>query len=365
MIIFVIIILIILVFVVVNGSFLKKKYNSVWNEKYINNFTDDRMKIIAESIKSTSSHNMQPWLVKLKDDDFVELYADMSKSLDIVDKDKKQLLISEGSFIESFIHSANNYGYNTEIEINNPNLNESLPLISNMRIIKNNQGKNVDVISSSSYILKGKEDEDITLILDNIFKKYPNFSYRIIEENSEVVKLENILLKATEIESKDEEAVKELLNVFRFTEWQKNKYRYGLALTSMPEGLKIFIQPILNLTSSNWESFGESSIKQFEQRIKNQNKYLLIECDNPSNLDYISCGQIYQNLLFEISTYSLRPSMQVLENFEAMKPMNLQFKDEYNQEITTMMIIGLQEVNGNIYKNGSNPRHLVEDILIK
>ncbi len=362
-IIFSLIIIIILLFVVLNGSFLKRKYNSVWNENYINKLGEDRLKIIGESIRTTSSHNSQPWLVKLTDNNSVELYADMSKSLDIVDNDKKQLLISEGAFIESFRQSANKYGYDTEVKINNPNLSDSMPLISKMVLFKNNKEKNIDSISSSSYFLKEKKDENINLILDNIFEKYPKFSYEIIEENNEVDKLENILLKATIIESQDEEAVKELLNVFRFTEWQKNKYRYGLSLASMPEILKLFIQPILNLTSNNWQGFGESSIKQFEQRLENQNKYILIKCDNPNNLDYINCGQIYQNLLFEISSYSLRPAMQVLENFEAMKPLNLQFAKEYNTTVFTMMIIGLDASNTN--KKGSNPRHLVDDIIIK
>jgi len=55
--------------------------------------------------------------------------------------------------------------------------------------------------------------------------------------------------------------------------------------------------------------------------------------------------------------------MQVLENFEAMKPLNLQFTKEYNTTVFTMMIIGLEESNTN--KKGSNPRHLVDDIIIK
>ncbi len=61
--------------------------------------------------------------------------------------------------------------------------------------------------------------------------------------------------------------------------------------------------------------------------------------------------------------YDLRPAMQVLENFEAMKSLNMRFQQEYGIDGEVVLIIGLQEKTDKSAR--SNPRHLVEDIVIQ
>lgn len=64
-----------------------------------------------------------------------------------------------------------------------------------------------------------------------------------------------------------------------------------------------------------------------------------------------------------VGGYDLRPAIQVLENFEAMKSLNMRFQQEYGIDGEVVMIIGLQEKIGK--SASSNPRHLVEDIVIQ
>ena len=54
-----------LVFISLDGTFLTKKYDSVWSDKYIEGLENDQLKMIAYGIRAASSHNTQPWLVKL------------------------------------------------------------------------------------------------------------------------------------------------------------------------------------------------------------------------------------------------------------------------------------------------------------
>lgn len=63
-----------------------------------------------------------------------------------------------------------------------------------------------------------------------------------------------------------------------------------------------------------------------------------------------------------VGGYDLRPAMQVLENFEAMKSLNMRFQQEYGIDAEVVMIIGLQVKIGK--SASSNSRHLVEDIVI-
>jgi len=354
---------IILVFVSLDGTFLTQKYSSVWSEKYINDLDNDQSKFIAYGIRAASSHNSQPWKVELINSNTIKLYADMDKALNVVDADNKQLLMSQGTFIESYKQAAINFGYEVNVTYSDINFDEQRPLIATIELNKKSNINTEDVISRSTYDAIYLEDYiNLTKTLDESISVYPGIKYTIIESSSDVEKLESVLLEATIIESKDEAAAKELLNVFRWTEWEKNEQRYGLSLNTLPVMLKPFIQPIMKSLSGDWEAFGDSGISQFKDRLDKQTKYILLKADNPSDLEYLYSGQIYQNLILEISEYDLRPAMQALENFEAMKSLNLQFQQEYGQDGEVIMIIGLQDKS--VEPINSNPRHLVEDIII-
>jgi hypothetical protein len=360
-----ILLLVVTASILLDGTFLNKKYASVWNKGYVNQLESDQYRMIAFGIRSASSHNSQPWLIKTIDQYTIQLYADMNKSLPIVDGNNNQLLMSQGTFIEGYIAGAHQYGYDVEISYVEPNFNQETPLIATITVHKSEQQlTTVDAVTGSTYdALIVDKDTDLVKTLDQVVSKYPGFSYSIIETQLEVEKLEAVLSQGTTIESEDEAATKELLNVFRFTEWQKNKFRYGLSLNTLPVTLKPFIQPIMNFSSSDWKSFGVSSIKQFNERLALQDKYILIRYTTPSSKEYVISGQIYQEMVFEVGTYSLRPSMQVLESFSAMESLNKKFQQEYGNSGEVLMVIGLQtKSNGTAM---SNPRHLVEDILIK
>jgi len=354
---------VILAFVCLDGTFLAKKYASVWSDNYIERLESDQSKMIAYAIRAASSHNMQPWLIKPISTDTIELYADMDKALHVVDGDYKQLLMSQGAFIESYKQGALHYGYGADITYSVPNLSEKRPLIATIKVRKEDNMGTVDVISSSTYdSAKSDENTDLRKTLDQCIAEYSGFSYTIVESSSDVEKLEGVLLEGTTIESKDEAAAKELLDVFRWTEWEKNEYQYGLSLNTMPWILKPFIQPIMKFSSNNWEAFGDSGIKQFKERLSRQNMYILIKCDSSSNLEYIYSGQIYQKLIFDVSDYDLRPAMQALENFDAMKSLNMKFQQEYGGDGEVVWIIGVQQkISRSAY---GNPRHLVEDIIV-
>jgi len=238
---------IILMFTLLDGTFLSKKYASVWNDNYINQLENDQSKMIAAGIRSASSHNSQPWLVKTINSDTIELYANMEKALPVVDQDNKQLLMSQGAFIEAYTQSAKTFGYDIEITYNEPNFNEQTPLIATISVSNKSNSDNMDVVTRSTYdSLSLDSISDFETTLNRVISEYPGFSYTIIDSNQDVEKLETVLLEGTTIESKDEAATKELLNVFRFTEWQKNEFRYGLSLNTLPAIITPIIQPIIN-----------------------------------------------------------------------------------------------------------------------
>lgn len=58
--------------------------------------------LLGYAILAPSSHNTQPWRFKIEDD-AVELYADWSRALPVVDPDGRELLISCGAALETLL----------------------------------------------------------------------------------------------------------------------------------------------------------------------------------------------------------------------------------------------------------------------
>jgi len=355
---------VVLVFTVIDGSWLPKRYASVWSVDYLQSLPSDQQRLIAYGLRAASSHNSQPWLVKAINEDTLELYADLSKALPVVDGDYKQLLMSQGAFIESLKRGAQALGYSVEIEYHDLDLEVEQPKIATIRTKKLEGVQPADLTTGSTYDAEADADNaDLKLTVKSTLQAFPTFTYELVEQVAEVEALEALLLEGTTIESYDEAATKELLNVFRFTEWEKNQYRYGLSLNSVPALMKPFIQPIVKLSAGDMKGFGDSSITQFKDRLASQSKYLIIKTSDAKLSAYIQSGIIYQQLVNQIKGYSLRPAMQVLENFPAMQKLNHQFQNQYGKDQTVVWVIGLQERTSN--GGNSNPRHLVEDIIIK
>jgi len=360
--IFIVLVVIVLAFVLIDGSFMPKKYNQVYKESYINSLGTDIEKILAYALCAPSGHNMQPWLISILDENTIELHADMDKQLSVIDADHNQLLMSQGTFIQKFVEGAERYGYAVNVEYADTDLSSQMPLIALLKIIKVRDVSADTISSSTSVVDTGENNVDIFKSIDNILANYSNLTYEYIDEGDEFIKLQNMLLCGTIAESKDTAATEELLSVFRWTEYQKNEYRYGLSLNSMPSIIKPFLQPILKLTSKNVESFGKSSISMFEDKLKNDVGYILIKCDSPMDMDYIKAGEAYQSLINECNGYTIRPAIQLLEEFDAMKELNEEFQSNYGDGGEVVLILTVQIQSG---VSSSNPRHVIEDIVIE
>lgn len=349
----------------IDGSFIKKEYSRIWDQNYIESLDSDGEKILAGALTASSSHNMQPWLVKKIDDVTYELYADMSKDLSVIDSNHTQMLMSQGSFIEAFSQTATKYGYQTEVTLEDMDFSSDMPFIATLKLEKNFEVNDVDVVSSSSVNPKANKNglADVTEEIEKALELYPTFTYQLIE-NENLAEFKSVLLTGTEIESRNQAATEELINVFRWTQRDKNKFRNGLTLNISSPIMQPIVQSFMKVFPSSWESFGEQGIDAFEKRLESERGYVLLKSTTDTPEDYVNIGRLYQSLSQNVGGYLIRPAVQVLETFDDMQSINQSFQAEYGDDSTVMLIIGLQELNLKINQNNPAPRHLVEDILI-
>lgn len=346
-----------------NGNFSKKVYATIWSRDYILRLDTVQKKIIAHGIKASSSHNLQPWLIKNINDKEVELYIDMDKDLSIVDSDHKQMLISHGTFIENYIQMAGVYGYEVNIDLIEPDFESEKPLVANLLL--NESDKKVDTISGSSISTSqgGKDLQLISIALEALEKSDLGLEFEMIEDKFDVEELQQWLVAGVKIESTHEEAMKELLNVFRWTEYDKNNYRYGLTLNNISSFEAMFIQPFMKYSKVTWESFGQQEIDNFNKRMDDEFVYIFIRSKESDYKSYINVGRAYQRLITSGTGFTIRPNIQLLESYGELEAYGKQFQETYtNHEGHILMILGVQVPSN---KNAAlTPRHLVEDIMM-
>ena len=72
--------------------------------------------LLRYAIKAPSSHNSQPWRFRLVDDS-VELFADRSRALPVVDPDDRELLMSCGAALFTFRVAIRHHAFEDEVEL--------------------------------------------------------------------------------------------------------------------------------------------------------------------------------------------------------------------------------------------------------
>lgn len=79
---------------------------------------DDQIRFLLKyAILAPSGHNTQPWLFKITKNNMIELYADRSRALPVVDPDDRALIISCGAALYHLRLAANHFGIVDDVEL--------------------------------------------------------------------------------------------------------------------------------------------------------------------------------------------------------------------------------------------------------
>jgi nitroreductase len=359
---FIFLIIVLVGLVVWDGAFLKTQYNI--NEDYYDIeeewMTDIQFELIKAGIQSASSHNMQPWKIKILDQQTFQLYADMKKTLPVIDPDYVQHLLSQGTFIGKVKEVAKTMGVTLNVAYSNIELDEDLSLIATFEIVEEIETYDDFMASATKGTIVENPYFDFEKATEFI-NEFDNDLHTVWTNETQKDQFQDYLREGTLIESNHQAATEELLEIFRFTKWDKNEYRYGLSLNTMSPVMRTFIEPLIGATS-NWKSFGNSSISAFEQRLVNEQIYLIISKEEPTAIDYIRVGEVISRLGLEMDGYTVRPAVQLLQPLEGMNEAKSDMMSDFNVVGVPMIILGFTPTRDSYYES---LRHQVMDIIIK
>lgn len=325
---------------VISGIFEQQKYLEPWQKTYSQKFDDPWIRLVAHGLLASNGHNMQPWKIRLdkNNGEVFYLYADNERLTNAVDPLARQMMITQGTFLEYVNIAGNELGYKTKIELfpegdyNEEKLLESMKTkpVAKITLTKINPQNDslYDYIflpdtNRSAYLSTRLSTEQVNQ-LEKI-NEDEEMSIKIFQDKENVDKLNHYVMQGATIEAGVSRVMRESETIFRANEYQKNKYRYGFSVEGqgtsgvmrhLTQGL-VTVFPSMNTGKAASDMFIQST----REAVENTPAYAMIITKGNSRSSQVKSGMLYSKLILEAHCLGLamQPLSQVLEEYPEMK----------------------------------------------
>lgn len=335
---------------IISGFFLPQKYMEPWRKDYAAQFSDPRVQLAADGLLAASNHNMQPWKIRLdKNDPMVfYLYADSTRRTDEVDPLARQMMVSQGTFLEYVAVAGKEKGWQTDIKLfpdgayEESSLSQSMDTKPVAKItLSKAQPKNNSLYAGLFLPDTNREAYEPEKLTDAQVSKLgslssgKDLSIKVYQDNDNLSKIGNYAMQSAEIEAGVTRVMDESDKIFRPNEYQKNQYRYGYSVEG--QGTSGFMKHILQGLVTVFPSLnaGKAATDNFinytRTSVENTPAYAMIVTTDNSRYAQVEAGMAYSSLVLTGHEQGLvmQPLSQVLEEYPEMKVPYDAFKQSY------------------------------------
>lgn len=335
---------------VISGGSMKQTYLEPWSEDYAAKYADPRVRLTAGGLLAASNHNMQPWKIRLDENDPMAfyLYADSSRMTKEVDPYARQMMISQGTFLEYVAVAGEKEGWNAGIELfpdgayDESHLAQSMDRKPVARItLSRAQAKSsplYDAIFLPDTNREAYRAEKLSSRQVSALESFSNGSgvaVRLYQDQSDLDKIGGYAIQSAEIEAGVARVMAESDAIFRANESQKNKYRYGYSVEG--QGTSGLMKPVLQglLTVFPSLNSGEAASRNFisytRASVGSTPAYAMAVTPGNSRSAQVESGMLYSRLVLTGHTLGLamQPLSQTLEEYPEMKEPYTGFRQAY------------------------------------
>ncbi len=361
----------------ISGVFLPSDYLTPWSKTYQNRFEDPRLKLAACGLLAANGHNMQPWKIKLddKDSSVFYLYADSSRVTKEVDPFARQMMVSQGTFLEYVKVAGDELGTPVTIDLfpmgtyKEDNLYESMDIYPVAKITLE-KGTPVDTKLYNMIFLpdtnRGEYKERIPSAEErrslSYLGEFDGLTASILYSDPDKKAIGDMALHAAKIEADTSRVMKETEVIFRPNEYQKNKYRYGFSVEGQgTSGLMVHIlQGIVTLFPSmnSGKAGRDNFITSTQKSIEHTPSYLLIVSKDNSRISQVQSGMAYSYCILKAHNMGMvmQPLSQALEEYDEMTTVYNDINAQYGNGGTLQMLMRLG------FPEKSAPKSMREDV---
>lgn len=367
---------------VASGFFLSPQYLEPWQRTYAPKFDDPRLLLVAHGLLAANGHNMQPWKIKLDEDDsnVFYLYADSDRLTKAVDPFARQTMISQGTFLEYIKVAGEKTGYKTEFtffpegDYDENSLSESMNKLPVAKILISQAVPQESPIydylffpdtNRAAYKNTPLTLEQITQLQEANTDK--DIALNFYQDKKDIKLLGEFIVKGAEIESSVHRIYEENKSLLRVNEYQKNQYRSGFSLDGQGSSAlkKHLLQGVVTLVPflNNEKAAVDVFMQYTKTAADNTPAYATISTDNNSRLAQVKAGMLYSRLILVAHSMGLvmQPPSQVLEEYPEMHEQYDKMKNEYAEKYATIQI--LLRIGYPTQEAGQSMRRDAKDLL--
>jgi hypothetical protein len=345
---------------IISGGFMKQAYMEPWNRDYASKYSDPRISLASIGLLAANNHNMQPWKIKLdKSDPMVfYLYADSSRRTDEVDPYSRQMMISQGTFLEYVAVAGEKEGWQVDIKLfpdgdyDESQLAKSMDIkpVAKITLFKASAKNNslYDAIfmpdtNREAYKVEKLTSTQVTA-LESLFSEN-GISIKVFQDMNNLTKIGQYVMQSANIEAGVTRVMDESNVIFRANEYQKNKYRYGYSVEGQGTSgfMKNVLQGLVTLFPSmnTGKAASQNFINYTQISVDNTPAYAMIVTSGNSRIEQVESGMLYSRLVLTGHSLGLvmQPLSQVLEEYSEMKIPYAEFKQAYAPDGGTIQML--------------------------
>ncbi|MBN1542022.1 nitroreductase [candidate division KSB1 bacterium] len=276
----------------------------------------DLQTVLRDASLAPSSHNTQPWRIRIIEPLIWELEIDPSRRLPQVDPLNIELRLSLGAFIGNLRLSAAAHGYQTEIETRTDGEEKTIIRLHSDRA----QAVSLDDLRLRRTIRKGLQDKEIAAAdLDFLQKIAPEAIRFFPRRSPRGESLAQMTIEAFRAQSYRDPAQEELADWIRWSSREAESRRDGLTPASMDiTGMAgWFVRTFYNRDSVLSSKFREQGVKMVIEQVENCGGWIVLEAENPalSTATLLQTGEHFLRLTLAARSrlIAVHPMSQTLE----------------------------------------------------
>lgn len=344
----------------ISGGFMKQTYLEPWSKHYAEKYSDPRVRLAAAGLLAASNHNMQPWRISLDKFDPMAfyLYADSSRMTSEVDPYARQMMISQGTFLEYVSVAGDKSGYRTDIRLfpegayDESRLAQSMDSkpVAKITLAKAQpqSGRLYDALFLPDTNREAYQAEKLTGAQSSALEALSSgngVSVRLYQGQKDLGTIGKLALQSAVIEAGVTRVMDESNAIFRANESQKNQYRYGYSVEGQGTSgfMKNILQGLVTLFPSmnTGKAASQTFINSTKTSVEHTPAYAMIITAGNSRLEQVESGMLYSKLVLTGHTQGLamQPLSQVLEEYPEMNAPYTEFKKAYAPDGGTVQML--------------------------
>jgi nitroreductase len=274
-------------------------------------------RILAFAALAPSSHNTQPWAVRILDERHWILGADGARLLPAVDPGNRELMLSLGAFIENLAQAAGASGLTTEVEVSQAR--DATELCA-LRLVPGTRGddRSIERIRLRRTVREGYSNqrlhEDDLL---GITEPYGGAAAWFPTGSREARWLSEAEVEAFRTQAGRDAAQDELTRWIRFSDEDVARHEDGLTPETMEVGrlASFYMRHFMDRGSAMTRSFRDAGIDRTAKQASQGAGWVVVTAPDESVSNLLDTGRRFERmaLLLRERKLAAHPMSQVLE----------------------------------------------------